>query len=71
MKRGKNDAKLREIGTNAIAYELGKAGEQKRILGLINEWLKERTYQSLKIEWIRFMPFEWEEFKAKIKGEEK
>jgi len=66
-----NLEKIKLIEYGSKRYLEGKAEEQKRILGLINEWLKERTYQSLKIEWIRFMPFEWEEFKAKIKGEEK
>lgn len=46
----------------------GRAEMRKEILEMIDEWLKERTYQNKKElpALTKFMPFEWEELKSKI-----
>jgi len=67
----KGKSKLR--GEAMVLLALTKQEEQEKILQMINRWLIERTFQT-KTELpalIKFMPFEWEELVAKIKGEEK
>ena len=63
----KGKSKLR--GEAMVLLALAKQEEQERILQIINRWLIERTYQTKKElpALIKFMPFEWDELKAKIK----
>ena len=47
-----------------------------KILKQIDEWLKARTYvksseEGINVSLIRFMPFEWEDFKKQLEDEKR